>query len=185
MLSGRNEAVRAVEVDLQLWLDWTLYQVCPPPGLSAGWLPSPASWKRPVTDSIPADGHLPLVTVTCPSALDRTSRDDGQVDGTYTVVVNALVRGRDWESTADLIGGYGTAIRALLERNSVVDVVTAEEYAPAFDARNGRTLAEVVISCEVTGCVADLIWPDEPTDPPADSAVIGTVVTTNVTTSTE
>lgn len=186
-LRGRNDAVSRVTSYLQDWLPWTLRQVTVPDGMAAGWLPDVASWTRPVSAELPPDDTFPLVVVSSPAGRRHRETRGAPAEGIYDLVVTAVVRGHDWEHTGLLVGGYGAALVSLLDRRDLPDdtwltEVTSERYGPAFDRRNGRTLAEVVIGCTtVIGAVDELLWPDSAPTPDTPAVPVGTVETIHVT----
>lgn len=183
MIRGRHQLTAATITTLQTWLPLTLRQAATDDDRDPDGITQPASWRRPTSRSI-SDWKLPLVVVTSTGTVEEPEADgDGDVFVTYELVVNPVVRSRDYEETADLASIYAAAIRACLEQHRTLGVAWVTDLrwvAETFEDEEPdqqRTVGEALLVFHVdVGPVHNRFEP-----PTEDGEDAPTVEETNVT----
>lgn len=155
-LVGVSEVRTAVADTLKEWIDDALVVAAGAAGVDERRARPPRSWKR-VADfrNIPED-QLPCLFVTSPGLAGPPQRHgDGTHTATWRAVVTALVRGKSYDDTADMVSVYCLAIRAVcLQRNSLGGFAestrwTGEDY-DALETSQARTLGAGFVDLDVT-----------------------------------
>lgn len=187
-----QDVTKAAEDTLKAWSPAYLAEVGVQHGLARGDLPEIRSWEAwPVFEQWP-ENQLPAIVVVTPGTNAVPEMLNKQATVAWSIGVAIVVSARDEEATADLIGYYSAAVRALMIQKGSLGGFAVETswVSERFDdipileqARTLRT-AMVMFSTIVEGMVQRYGGPAEPPDDPtADpgSSPIITSVTETVT----
>lgn len=149
----------AAEETLKLWLPSYLGEVAAQHGMARDTLPLIRSWKAvPVFEQWPEE-QLPAIVVVAPGTNSVPEKMDNKITVGWSLGVAVIVSAKDEESTADLIGLYSAAIRALLSHKGSLggfaegSTFMSERFDEHPIPEQGRTLrtAMVMFSVLVAG----------------------------------
>lgn len=163
MIRGRHQLVAAAITTLQTHLQLTIMQAA----RDFGWDTDDADvarlltikgWRQPSTREM-FDPAIPLIVTTSSGWVgDPEIEGDGTVSAVYDLIVNPVVRGADFEQTADVISIVAAGVRTCLEQHRslgvgwVSDLAVVSEFFDELEADKQRVLAEALITFHVAVC---------------------------------
>lgn len=178
-----NAVRKAVEATVKLWLPTYTAEVVAQAGLPRAPLPDIRSWKSWPDFYVWPEDQFPACVVVSPGTNGEPEMHNRQITVPWTAGVAIVVSAKDAESTADLIGYYAAAVRALLVQNgslggfAVETSFMAERYDEHPLPDQGRTVrtAMVTVSVLVEGINNRYGGPPTPDNPTEDPGVWPTI----------